>query len=559
MTITEEEKMRKIIVISIHKCLWSIILGLLIIPQTILFANEEKAMEQNVATPFNAGEIIECVSHHPIKENDKIIIRDIVYEAFFDETGVVLRARETKGKAEDLVISIIGKPEMKDGKVVYQTEQGKIIFEGTNRGLKFAERSLAPHLPIMNCSGNFARLESEELTDRSRTGEFLIDTNIVYVSALMDQHSPSVAFDGTNYLVVWYDDRSGSSDITGARVSQTGTVLDTAGIAISMAANNQSSPSVAFDGTNYLVVWHDTRSGGYIDIYGARVNPAGTVLDPAGIAISTATYWQSFPSVTFDGTNYFVVWQDRRSYTYCDIYGARVNPAGTVLDPAGIAISTATFDQFYPSVAFDGTNYLVVWFDTRSAITRDIYGARVNPAGTVLDPAGIALSTTANNLASPSVAFDGTNYLVVWEEPRSSTSIDIYGARVSLAGTVIDQFAVSTQLGDQFSPALAHGSGDQLLITYSGYIDYINGHPAYTMRIWGKFYPFVGIEEEEAKSVSRPYLSSTIFSGHLKLPEGKKCRVFDITGRIVILEKMRPGIYFIEIDGEITSKVVKVR
>jgi len=79
------------------------------------------------------------------------------------------------------------------------------------------------------------------------------------------------------------------------------------------------------------------------------------------------------------------------------------------------------------------------------------------------------------------------------------------------------------------------------------------------MRIWGKFYPFVGIEEEEAKSVSRPYLSSTIFSGHLKLPEGKKCRVFDITGRIVILEKMRPGIYFIEIDGEITSKVVKVR
>jgi len=121
----------------------------------------------------------------------------------------------------------------------------------------------------------------------SREGEFLIDTNGVYGSDISTQCSPSVAFDGTNYLIVWEDNRSGPSDIYGARVDQSGIVLDTAGIAIASTADNQYNPSVAFDGTNYLVVWQDYRSNPYEpDIYGARVDQSGNVLDPDGIAIS---------------------------------------------------------------------------------------------------------------------------------------------------------------------------------------------------------------------------------------------------------------------------------
>jgi hypothetical protein len=54
-------------------------------------------------------------------------------------------------------------------------------------------------------------------------------------------------------------------------------------------------------------------------------------------------------------------------------------------------------------------------------------------------------------------------------------------------------------------------------------------------------------------------LTQTIFSGPLRLPEGKKCKVIDIAGRVVEPTKIQAGIYFIEVDGVVTQKVVKVR
>lgn len=70
-----------------------------------------------------------------------------------------------------------------------------------------------------------------------------------------------------------------------------------------------------------------------------------------------------------------------------------------------------------------------------------------------------------------------------------------------------------------------------------------------------------GVEEQLiVKSVeARETLTATIFRGPLQLPAGKKCRVLDITGRIVEPDKIAPGIYFVEIDNEIVQKVVKIR
>jgi len=102
--------------------------------------------------------------------------------------------------------------------------------------------------------------------------------------------------------------------------------------------------------------------------------------------------------------------------------------------------------------------------------------------------------------------------------------------------------------GDSTGPYHPDSNPGGLGDTVSDYVDFIPwlGAP-------------VGVEEEEITSMRTNDLTTTIISGSLLLPKDKKCRIFDITGRVIMPSKMRPGIYFIEIDGEITKKVVKVR
>ena len=69
----------------------------------------------------------------------------------------------------------------------------------------------------------------------------------------------------------------------------------------------------------------------------------------------------------------------------------------------------------------------------------------------------------------------------------------------------------------------------------------------------------IGVREQQHFWNRINHCYTTIFNGPLILPEGKNYKVFDITGRVVLPDKIKPGVYFIEIDGEIKQKVVKIR
>ncbi|UCF79297.1 MAG: T9SS type A sorting domain-containing protein [Candidatus Eiseniibacteriota bacterium] len=287
----------------------------------------------------------------------------------------------------------------------------------------------------------------------------------VYGGAGDDQEHPSVAFDGTNFLVVWQDKRSAYWDLYASRVTTGGIVLDTVGIAVTRRGSGTEAPSVIFDGANYFVVWQDKRASEWADIYGARISPDGIVLDPDAIQIARVRSLQETPAVAFDGENYLVVWRDYRTPSdYSDIYGARVTSDGVVLDPDGIAISTAPLTQRYPALAFDGTNYLVAWQDYRRG-TWDICGARVSSEGVVLDTAGIVISIGPQGKADPEVAFDGKNYLVLWGDSRGD-SWDIYGTRVDVNGVVLDSsgIGISTAAMDQGCAEAVFDGTDYLVV-----------------------------------------------------------------------------------------------
>ena len=389
-------------------------------------------------------------------------------------------------------------------------------------------------------------------------GAVLDSLGIAISTAAKDQIYPAVAAGTTGFLAVWQDYRNGNYDIYGARVAASGSLLDPTGIGVAVAAGAQEYPAVAFDGTNYFVVWQDRRGASY-DIYGARVSLGGILQDATGIAVSTAVGDQLQPAVAFDGTNYVVVWQDNRSGTY-DVYAARVAPNGTVLDAAGIAVSTAAGAQESPALAFDGTNYFAVWQDKRSGPYADIYGARLSKAGVLVDPSGIAISTASNEQTIPAVDFDGFKYLVVWEDKRhAATSPDIYGAKVDMAGTVLDPagIAIARASFAQMAPAVCADPSGQMLVAYSSF----TLPPIYgSYRIWANFFDsYAGVPGAARpgrpvlyQNFPNPFVGSTTLRFYLPESRRVSVAVYDVEGRLVstLLDSSQgPGLHEIAWDG----------
>ncbi|GIW81376.1 MAG: hypothetical protein KatS3mg105_3183 [Gemmatales bacterium] len=161
-------------------------------------------------------------------------------------------------------------------------------------------------------------------------------------------------------------------------------------------------PAVAFGKDVYLVAWKsghlaegDLRKGlNYVgDIVGCRVNAAGKPVDAKPFSICAASDLQEWPRIAFGDSVFLVVWHDIRNGKDWDVYAARVTPEGKVLDRNGILVGGGKHNQAVPDVAWDGKNFQVVWQDFRSGNRYEVYGARVTESGKVLEAGGRLLAT----------------------------------------------------------------------------------------------------------------------------------------------------------------------
>ncbi len=151
-------------------------------------------------------------------------------------------------------------------------------------------------------------------------------------------HEPAAAFGGDVFLVVWRAGMNENADLVGLRLDKTGKPLDAKPIVISNAKDEQSRPRLAFDGTNFLVVWQDLRNEKDYDVYAARVSPQGKVLDTDGISVASGEKNQCEPAVCSDGKGFQVLWRDVRNGGKYEIFGGRISPDGRLLDGNGVLI-----------------------------------------------------------------------------------------------------------------------------------------------------------------------------------------------------------------------------
>lgn len=297
-----------------------------------------------------------------------------------------------------------------------------------------------------------------------------------FSAAASAQDSVAIAASPYGYFAVWQDSRSGSGvDIFGARISAAGQVLDVMSIPISTAPGDQFNPAVAWDGQRYLVVWTDRRSK-VQHIYGCRVTTSGEVLDPQGILLSDSTGSQSLPRVAGCGTGSLVVWQDERS-TSPDIYCCSVSQDGVPGKSYGV--STRGDNEEMPDVAYNGSTFLVAWEDYRNEVSTyaDIYAVRVSKAG-IRSGSEVLVSCTTSGTAGaanaqlyPRVCAFGSSWLVAWQDYRNdSLHPDIYGSRVSSTAQILDKggIAISKATGDQEYPAVGYNNSKLLVVWRNG-------------------------------------------------------------------------------------------
>jgi len=186
------------------------------------------------------------------------------------------------------------------------------------------------------------------------------------------------------------------------------------------------------------------------------------------------------PTAVFGKKVYFIAWQSgrtapgdlRKNVSFIgDIVGCRVDKSGKPLDAEPFVICGAKDLQEFPRAAFGGRNFLIVWQDLRNGKDWDVYAARVTPEGKVLDPDGILVSGGAHNQAKPRVTWDGKSFLIVWQDFRSGKWYEVHGARVSPEGGLLDAEGVKLASADFhhcYAPTVASAGDGRSFVLWVG-------------------------------------------------------------------------------------------
>ncbi len=267
---------------------------------------------------------------------------------------------------------------------------------------------------------------------------------VVWVPTKTGASGVKVAYGDGMWLAVWQDARGGVNSVYGMRILDDGTVLDPIGFPVSAHAASSSAPVVAHNGSRFFVAWIDARNQ-VNDIYGARVEATGTVLDPYGIPMVLSGYPKGNLATASDGQDFMLAYSHSVTgnpgffVTRVSANGVVVNPQGNLVIGSGINFSNITWV---------GSHYLLVFSPLSSRLSM----ARVAVDGTVLDPGGNYIFSGNSNyyVSISSSASDGANALVAYHYYYYYTGSVMRAVRVDSGGVLLD--IPNLELSPEYSP-----------------------------------------------------------------------------------------------------------
>lgn len=268
-----------------------------------------------------------------------------------------------------------------------------------------------------------------------------------------------IAWSGAVYLITW-DDGTG---VKARRMSADGSLVD----AIPIAVMPGFSPDVEALGDDFLIAC------ARYDTYPQFIYAWMRILDgPTGAFVNAATligggYVSTGPRVRPADGRWIVTYHSHWSHdsSASDAIYNFVSPNGTftpALNPATTSGGAGT-----PDVAFSGGKYLFVWRNNSLSNANNYIAGRImNADGTFATP-NFTIAEAPGRQLRPVVGWDGASFVVAWDDQRHQASFfdertDVYGARVSEAGVVLDPAGFPIYRGpegDATTALLCRGNG----------------------------------------------------------------------------------------------------
>jgi len=291
----------------------------------------------------------------------------------------------------------------------------------------------------------------------------------------------AAAFDGSNWLVVWADDREPGGGIRGALISSIGQVLGGNDFLIASTSGLVSElPLATHNGSDFVVAWHDVPSGvaGGSQIFFSRVTSSATAAPTQGIGsdFSTLNQLLFFLSPQKPSGDTLLVFRENNEAPV-QYRSVRIAPDGAVRDPGG----TAMFKEDISDGGFGrpiGVNFNQTGWEILSSIDQtfdsSIYLHKQDTSGLVTPPSGIfaevGLGPTGAALDSFAPAYAGSNeWLFVRNEKVNSTTFHQIGKRVGFDRSDKDPvpFQIDTATQGILHSGVAAQSGNFFLVAWA--------------------------------------------------------------------------------------------
>ncbi len=270
-------------------------------------------------------------------------------------------------------------------------------------------------------------------------GQPLDATPRVIAAGVMDQATPDVAWNGSQWLVVWASRRlvgefGTTVDVVGVRVAPDGAVVDEVPLAIGAnPVQNEVSPAVASDGVGWVVAWRAGVGFGAEAVLAAAVGPAGDIGGASALwqtVGGVGFYTPYVVDLAFAGGRYLAVGvHDTPGAFNADVYGRPVGADGAPLGPE-VQLTATSANEGEVAIASNGSVFGLSWYD--DALWGEIRATPMQPTGVMATPGGLVLASGLyGTTPSTAIGWDGAGWTVAWDP-----GADVQLARLAPTGAL---------------------------------------------------------------------------------------------------------------------------